>query len=43
VSDDPADYFPLIALIIITIGLVAHFVWRLAEYISKSSAKRRAA
>ncbi len=43
VSDDPADYFPLIALTIITIGLAAHFIWRLAEYISKSGAKRRTA
>ncbi|MDF1816600.1 MAG: hypothetical protein P1V20_30640, partial [Verrucomicrobiales bacterium] len=40
VSDNPSDQWPTIALVIMSIGLLLHFVWKLVEYINKSKAER---
>ncbi len=43
VSDNPADQWPLYALIVTGVGLTLHFLWSLVEYISRSGRKRAAA
>lgn len=40
VSDNPSDQWPTIALTIMGIGLLLHFIWKLVEYINKSKATR---
>lgn len=37
VADNPSDRWPEIALWIMMVGLVFHFVWKLVEYINKSA------
>ncbi len=42
VSDNPADQWPLYALIITGIGLTLHFIVKLVNYINAAARKRRA-